>query len=260
MVLFGADEEDKEDDLLPEPFVDLCKRRFLWYYPSYLQSIEDAVNKRGKLVADGVPFEDAAFEHGGNRMEGSYNYTNLKKRLQNIRHLLDQESTDWIAQGKAALTNENPRALAMQNTFAALVQQFKKSHKQLHLELADGNPFTWRLVIFGAPMTNLDGGIFTTTLVFPTSFPDAQPRATVSTPLFHHHVATDGTLCYFAHKPNDIASHLEGVVAAIVEPDEPRYDPRAVVNPEASKLYWGDAEQRKLYNRKLRRSAQESAE
>ena len=63
----------------------------------------------------------------------------------------------------------------------------------------------------------------------------------------------------FPKKPGEINSHIEGIVEAI-EQESPRYDPRTLVNLEASKLLWGDDASKKIYNRKLRRSAQESSE
>ena len=113
--------------------------------------------------------------------------------------------------------------------------------------------------MYGKPMTNLDGGIFKIRMIFNLGFPREQPRVTVETPLFHRRITEDGVLCYFPQKSEEVSSHLEAIIKAI-EDENPRYDPRAVVNQEASKLFWGSAEQKKIYNRRLRRSAQESAE
>lgn len=38
-----------------------------------------------------------------------------------------------------------------------------------------------------------------------------------------------------------------------MEEESPPYDPRTQVNREASKLYWGTKEDKKEYNKKLRR-------
>ncbi|KAI6876825.1 hypothetical protein KC334_g18009 [Hortaea werneckii] len=95
------------------------------------------------------------------------------------------------------------------------------------------------------------------TLFIPPTFPTVQPRLKVETPIFHHRVSSTGVLCYFPKKEDDIGSHIEAIVRTIQE-EEPRFDPRTVVNPEAFSLYWGGQEKRKVYNRKLRRSAQES--
>lgn len=124
---------------------------------------------------------------------------------------------------------------------------------------ASTSRFVWDLTLFGKPMTNLDGGVFNITLSIPPTFPEAQPRVKVETPIFHHRVASSGILCYFPRKEDEIASHLEAIVAAL-EDENTTYDPRAVVNPGAFALYWGGDEKRKFYNRKLRRSAQDSSE
>lgn len=108
-------------------------------------------------------------------------------------------------------------------------------------------------------MTNLDGGVWHIILAIPPSFPDVQPRAVVETPITHYRVGSTGVLCYFPKKEDELSSHLDAIVAAIDDVD-PRFDPRAVINPEASALYWGGEEKRKVYNRNLRRSAQRSGE
>ena len=39
----------------------------------------------------------------------------------------------------------------------------------------------------------------------------------------------------------------------MLEEENPPYDPRMQVNLEASKLYWGSKEDKREYNKKLRR-------
>jgi ubiquitin-conjugating enzyme E2 Z len=130
----------------------------------------------------------------------------------------------------------------------------------MEISLPDAsNPFCWNLTFFGEPMTNLDGGIFNLTLSVPPNFPDIQPRVKFETSIFHHRVSSAGHLCYFPQKPDEIASHLEGIVKAIEDQDT-TFDPRSVVNPDAFQLKWGGEDKKKQYNRKLRRSAQESCE
>jgi ubiquitin-conjugating enzyme E2 Z len=111
-------------------------------------------------------------------------------------------------------------------------------------------------------MTNLDGGLFHIRMNFSTRFPDEQPRARFETKIFHHHVAPDGTACYIPNplKREDIRSHIEAIISTLEE-DEPAYDPRMIVNPEATKLFWGSGkDDKKQYNRRLRRSVQQSLE
>lgn len=242
-----------------EPFVDLMKNRFLWYYNTYIQGIDKQITAHGANVKDRVQFELTAFEGPSNGMMGAFEYYNLKHRLVRIRGALDDEADRWIKEGADTMKREVPVALTFRNTFSAMVEKFKRSDTPLDLELVDGNVFVWKLVMFGRPMTNLDGGIFKIKMIFTSSFPMEQPRVKVETPIFHHAISEDGILCYFPQKPTEISSHLEAIINAIQE-ESPRYDPRAVVRPEASSLLWGNAEQKKLYNRKLRRSAQESSE
>lgn len=251
--------EDTVDITRWEPFTDLCKRRFLWYYNSYLAAIQAERAAHGKNIADGKLFTLTAFECESNGMCGTFDYTKLETRLRVVHDAIHAETEQWIVNGAKAVARESPVALAFQNTFKALLQKFKHSDVPLDLELIDDNPFAWRLVMFGRPMTNLDGGIFKFRLVFSINFPEEQPRVKVETPLYHHRVSSNGELCYFPTKPNEVASHVEAIIAA-VDDLEPRYDPRAVVNPEATKLLWGTPDEKKMYNRKLRRSAQESSE
>jgi len=60
-------------------------------------------------------------------------------------------------------------------------------------------------------------------------------------------------------RKEDMRSHIEAIIKA-VEEESPAYDPRTLVNLEAAKLYWGTSEERKVYDRRLRRTVQDSAE
>lgn len=64
--------------------------------------------------------------------------------------------------------------------------------------------------------------------------------------------AADGVPCYFPTKPDEGRSHIDAIVA-LMEDENPPYDPRCQVHQEAAKLFWGTAEEKKDYNRKLRR-------
>lgn len=242
-----------------EPFEDLCKRRTLWYYSSYHQSIEESIKKHGDLVKDGKQFPTMPFEHGGNGMNGTFDYTNLKKRLEKVKKLLEEETERWIEEGADAVRKDNPTALSMQNEIASMPQHFRERDTTLDFELVDENPYHWKVIIFGKPMTNLDEGIFDMRVVFSPRFPEEQPRVTIKTPIFHHRVSPDGVLCYTPKKPENIKSHIEAAVEAIVG-NTACPNAWTVVNPEASELLWGNEDQKKQYNRRLRRSAQQSSE
>ncbi|PVH99206.1 UBC-like protein [Periconia macrospinosa] len=239
-----------------EPFKDLCKRRFLWYYASYMASIDAELEKH----KDGSRFEKMPFEGPGNAMDGSFEYSSLKKRMEVIHDKLNQEAADWATEGLAAVRKESGIASNLQRQFEQIVENYKKNDAvALDLEMVEKNPFVWRLVLFGRPMTNLDGGIFNIVIRLSPKFPDILPRVTVEVPLFHHRVSPTGVLCYDTMKKDDMRSHIEAIIEAI-EDESPAYDPRTLVNPEAAKLFWGTADDKKLYNRRLRRAVQDSIE
>ncbi|KAI9829889.1 MAG: hypothetical protein M1826_005311 [Phylliscum demangeonii] len=250
-------EEESEDNFAVfEPFKDLCKRRFLWYYSSYLQTIAE----NGPKVKEDQNFDRMPFESHGNGMEGKFRYGELERRLQAIRATLEQETEGWARDGLECKRRETGIAANLQRQFEQAVEAYKQDGSvTLDIELADDNPFVWRLTYFGRPMTNLDGGLFRIKVCFSPRFPDEQPRVKFETPLFHHRISDDGVVCYFARRVEDAKSHIEAIIEALEE-ESPPYDPRAMVNPTAAKLYWGTPEQRKEYNRKLRRAVQRSVE
>ncbi|KAI9698339.1 MAG: hypothetical protein M1820_007501 [Bogoriella megaspora] len=256
--LYNAEEDylSGADDLAFEPFKDLLKRRFLWYFDSYMLTIENA----SKKVKDGSSFMEMPFEGSGNCMRGKYDYAGLKRRLEVIRDKLDREALGWAELGKNAVKTESRIAANLQRQYEQVVEAFKKNdYVTIDVELVDKNPFVWHLVLFGRPMTNFDGGVFNIKIYFSPRFPDEQPRVKFETPMFHQRISSTGVLCYFPPKSEDVKSHIEAIVEA-VEEEKPAYDPRTLVNPEAAKLCWGDVAQKKDYNRKLRRSVQRSSE
>lgn len=247
-----------ENEFVPfEPFKDLCKRRFLWYYDSYMATVQ-----KGKLeVKDGEPFARMPFESQANGMDGRFNYTELEKRLKVIKAALDAETESWEAEGLRAKAEETTVAVNLQRQFEQVVEHFKRRDLAHSIELANGNPFVWIVTYFGKPMTNLDGGLFRIRLCFSPRFPEEQPRARFETKIFHHRIASDGTPCYYVpqNRREDVRTHLQAIIDNLEE-ENPPYDPRTLVNPEAFKLFWGSADDRKMYNRRLRRSVQQSME
>lgn len=260
-----ADKEDydilaaaEDESSIPfEPFKDLCKRRFLWYYESYLAAMQKAKEE----VKDGQAFARMPFESSSNIMDGKFNYTELERRLRNIKRVLDEEAENWAVEGLAAKEKDSTVAVNLQRQYEQIVEAFKQNDIPHDIQLENGNPFVWNLTYFGKPMTNLDGGLFRVTLRFSPRFPEEQPRVKFNTKLFHHRIASDGTPCYIPSptKREDVRSHLEAIIEALEE-EEPPYDPRTLVHPEAFKMYWGSPDDRKMYNRRLRRSVQQSAE
>lgn len=254
-----ANEIDREFDdsnVSFEPFKDLCKRRFLWYYDAYLQ----AISKAKATVKDGEGFIRMPFECPGNGMEGKFNYTELERRLRLIKKVLGDESVRWAEEGLSSKRKDSGVAANLQRQFEQVVEHFKKDKNvTLNIELEDKNPFVWNITYFGRPMTNLDGGMIRFTLRLSPRFPEEQPRALFHTELFHHRIAADGTPCYTSNKQDDVRSHIEAIISALEE-ERPPYDPRTMVNPEATRLFWGSADDKKMYSRKLRRSVQRSME
>ncbi len=239
-----------------EPFKDLCKRRFLWYYDSYLASIDEAQ----KDTKPNQNFVIMPFEGGGNTMPGKFNYPELKQRLELIRTVLFREVGYWAKEGKVQMKKGTALASAMERQYEQVVENYKRnSMVTLDIELVDSNPWLWQLTYFGRPMTNLDGGMFKVKVYFSIRFPEEQPRVIFETKMFHHRISKEGVLCYLPKRADEVKHHIEAIVEAIEDVDTP-YDPRTLVNMEASKLYWGSADDKKQYNRQLRRAVQRSIE
>lgn len=241
-----------------EPFKDLFKRRFLWYYDAYLQAIAKAKTE----VVDGLVFPRMPFEGGGNTMDGRFNYTELEKRLRNIKKVLDDEPLQWARQGA-----EDPElkdatvTVNLRRQFEQIVEYYKQHGMAHNVELENGNPYVWILNYIGRPMTPMDGALCRIKIHLSPKFPEEQPRVTFLTKLFHHRIAQDGTPCYWpsASRREDMKTHLDTIMQ-MLEEESPPYDPRTLVHPEASKLYWGSADDKKKYRTRLRRSIQASTE
>lgn len=255
-----SEEDDDEDSSREkakwEPFNDWQKRRFMWYYDSYLNTIEEHAPKH----KEGDKFEIMPFEGGSNTMDGSFQYAQLGKRLLRVKEVITQETEEWAMDGQLAKQRDSSKAYAMQSQF----NQVKNNQKNggipnIDLELENDNPFVWIMTYFGKPESNLDGGVFKIKISTSVKFPEEQPRVKVVTKMYHHRVSRDGVLCYTAEKPEEMKNHIQKIVSAIEE-ESPPYDPRTIVNPEAAKLFFGDAADKKKYNRQQRRSAQDSLE
>ena len=239
-----------------EPFADLYKRRFLWYYETYLTTCEEQL----KTIKKGSPFVKMPFEHQGNTMEGTFNYRDLIARLIRLKELINVETNEWSIKGADAAAREVGIASKLRRQYEQLTEYHKTSNIfNITMSLEDFNPFLWNLTYFGKPGTALEGGVFKIRIFISPLFPDDQPRVRVDTPIFHHRVSQDGVLCYFPHKPEDMHEHVRAIIEAM-EDKNPPYDPRTIVRPEATKLLWGSEQDKKNYARQLRRSAEESME
>ncbi len=187
------DVDDIDESSVPfEPFKDICKRRFLWYYDSYLA----AMQKAKEDVTDGQIFSRMPFEGSSNSMDGKFNFTELERRIRNIKKALDAEVESWAVEGLAAKASDATVAVNLQRQYEQVVEYFKRHSIPHNIELENNNPFVWVVTYFGKPMTNLDGGLFRFRLHLSPRFPDEQPRAKFETRVFHHRIAADGTPCY----------------------------------------------------------------
>ena len=248
------DLQPDEADLAFEPFKDLCKRRFLWYYDAYNQAIEQSE----KEVKPNQVFASMPFEGASNGMGGKFNYPELQRRMTTIMQALKRETAHWAKEGIVKKRQETSFAAFLEREMQHIAEQYRKDDNvTLNIELEDQNPFVWILTLFGRPMTQLDGGMFVMKLSISPRFPEEQPRVFFETSMFHHRISKHGLLCYFPKQPDEIKSHVQAIIEAVEDTDAP-YDPRTLVHPEASRLYWGKAEEKKQYNRQLRRAVQRS--
>lgn len=242
-----------------EPYKDLCKRRFLWYYESYLAAVRTgaAEVKNGTIFAK-MPFE----AYSKNSMDGKFNYEGLEQRLKNIKRALQEELAEWAVEGQAAKISDSTVAVNLSHQFDQMVAHFRQGDLPHDVALENGNPFVWLITYFGRPMTNLDGGMVRIKMHFSPRFPNEQPRVVFQSKIFHHQIAPDGTYCYNppSSAAGDVRTHIETILS-VLEDDQPAYDPRRIVHPEASRLFWSQVpDDKKQYNRRLRRSVQDSME
>ncbi|GLA59926.1 baculoviral IAP repeat-containing protein 6 [Aspergillus tubingensis] len=239
-----------------DPFADFRKRRFLWYYEPYMQSLVAAEKKHSRKAK----FQSMPFEGGNNSMDGHFDYPELKRRMAVVRDAILRETRGWAVEGQLAKKQEWGIAASLQRQYEQIVETLKHQNNiTVDLYLDEGNPFMWRLTYFGRPMTQLDGGMFKLLIHLSPRFPEEQPRVFLeASSFFHIRVSKEGVLCYVPRRTEEMRYHIEGIVASLEE-EHPPYDPRTTVNPEATKLFWGTPEDRRKYNRELRRSVERTA-
>lgn len=246
----------EDDKPVVDQFADLRKRRFLWYFDSYIQTIDAA----DSVISQERKFQRMPFESQGNTMDGHFDYPELRRRVVLLREKIIYETNNWLFEGLGVKKQELSIASNLQRQYEQIVEDLKRQKNfAVDLELVDTNPFLWAFTYFGRPMSHLDGGIFRFKIYISPRFPDEQPRVFVETPIFHIRVSREGVLCYSPRRTDEMRYHIEAIVAALEE-ESPPYDPRTTVHPEATKLFWGSMEDRKKYNRALRQSVEKSAE
>ncbi|PLB37093.1 ubiquitin-conjugating enzyme E2 [Aspergillus candidus] len=252
-------EEDVSWDDDKEPcdrFLDLRKRRFLWYFDAYLRTVDAA--EPG--VSRNRKFQRMPFEGIGNIMDGHFDYPELRRRLNFLREKILGETRKWPTEGLLSQKQELGISANLQRQYEQIVEDYKNQKNfMIALDLVDGNPFEWGITYFGRPMTHLDGGIFKIKIYLSPRFPEEQPRVFMETPIFHVRVSRLGVLCYVPRRSDEMRWHIEAILATLEE-DSPAYDPRANVRSEASTMFWGCAEGRRRYHRELRKSVEKSVE
>ncbi|KAG0358763.1 hypothetical protein BGZ54_010296 [Gamsiella multidivaricata] len=239
-----------------DEFSDLSKRLFLAYYDIY----QHTVQTESAIVKDGTPFYKAPFEFGGNKMDGTFNYASLAKRLEVIKTTIEKETSEWITQSSQWISTSSRMSSNLRRQFEQIREYYRENNTGgVEVELVDDNPFVWTFTLFGKPMSNYDGGMFRVQMVFHDSFPEIQPRVKFLTPMYHVHVTSDGMPFYSVDKPDDVRFHMEAISRLILE-DEPSTNPSTHVNLQAAKLHFGTKEQRREYNRNARRCASRSTD
>ncbi|KAF9427500.1 hypothetical protein BGZ76_002322, partial [Entomortierella beljakovae] len=132
-----------------DEFSDLSKRLFLCYYDIY----QNIVETESEIVKDGTEFWKASFEFGGNRMDGKFNYTSLKKRLEAIKAAIERETTDWITQSSRWISSSSRMSSNLTRQFEQIREYYREnSSGAVEIELVEGNPFVWAFTLFGKPM------------------------------------------------------------------------------------------------------------
>ncbi|KIW20939.1 hypothetical protein PV08_01518 [Exophiala spinifera] len=239
-----------------EPYKDLYKRRFMWYFEHYMATVV----KHGPEHKDGSDFSKMPFEGGGNTMDGKFNYPALGKRLLRIQEVITDETKQWAIDGMALKRRESHKAGTIQRQFEQVSDYLtRKDCHNVSVEMENNNPYVWVLTYFGKPGTDLDGGIFKIRMAISPRFPEEQPRARCETPIYHHRVSKHGTVCYFPKIIDDLRNHVYAIIESLEE-ESPPYDPRTIVHPEAAALLFGTEDEKKTYFRQLRRSAQRTTE
>ncbi|KAI9332342.1 ubiquitin-conjugating enzyme/RWD-like protein [Obelidium mucronatum] len=236
------------------PFEDLCKRLFMLYHDIYLDTIDKEV---AKGIKDGTRFVKARFEGAGNCMDGHFEYSALKTRLQRIRVALSNETESWITSSKLWIENETLISSNLKNQFEQITTSGEFS-ENIMLDLNDGNPFVWLITITNLHGTVYEDGMFACKMVFHDGFPEILPRVQFTVDVFHPNVTKDGIPFYSVKKPEEIRQHLKALLKLFFGVPDP--SPATHVNLRASKMFLEGEKGKKDYNRNCRRSAQRSLE
>jgi ubiquitin-conjugating enzyme E2 Z len=209
--------------------------------------------KDGKERA-GQSFSLMPFEYPGNTMAGLWDYEGLEKRLKVLELRIKAETNKWPIDGRHMERMRVPLAASLRAQHEHIVPELtRRTDGMVALELVDDNPFLWRLIYHGRPMTPFDGGILKLKIFISPNHPAEQPRVFLETPLYHVRVSPQNVLIYLPLHADEMSRHIDGLISSLEE-DMPPVNPMMTVNPEASTLCWGSKEDQRQYSRNLRRS------
>jgi ubiquitin-conjugating enzyme E2 Z len=120
---------------------------------AYYDIYQNTVKTESEIVKDGTPFYIASFEFGGNKMEGTFKYATLAKRLETIRQAIEQETQDWIKQSAQWIASSSRMSSNLARQFEQIREYYRENDTGgVEVQLVDNNPFVWTFTIFGKPM------------------------------------------------------------------------------------------------------------
>lgn len=240
------------------PFLDMLKRRFLWYLESYKMAIDKGL--KDHRSPKGGRFTLMSFEYGSNAMKGRWDYEDLKMRIERLETQIMDEIHSWPRRGLEAERQGACIAVRLRAQFEKLVPELtERTEGMVCLELVDNNPFLWRLIYHGRPMTQYDGGVLKAKIYISPNHPAEQPRVFLEAPLYHVRVSPQNALIYLPLEAENIGQHIDGIISSLEE-ERPPVNPLMTVNPAASALCWGTPEEQRQYRRNLRRSVEATLE
>lgn len=256
--LNGGQQIHQEGESKTGAFDDYRKQRFLWYLELYKQAVKEGLEK--EVSRQGTAFPSLPFEFGSNAMRGEWNYPDLEQRMNVLEAKIMDETHQWPVEGMELAEKEAGIAVNLRGQHEQILAGLRRrADSMMDLTLVDNNPFLWKLVYFGRPMTQYDGGVLIIKIYISPRHPLEQPRVFVETPLFHVRLSTKKVLIYLPARAEEMSRHIEGIIASLEE-ESPPYNPLMTVNAEATKLFWGSRDEQRQYHRKLRRSVEESIE
>ena len=160
--------------------------------------------------------------------------------------------------GKSAGSSSSvkPSAVAMRRLMADLRELERDTPEGISAApISDANLLVWNASIFGPDETPWEGGIYPLRLTFPPQYPTKPPRVVFLCEMYHPNVYADGNLCLDIIQDKwtpvyTVGKLLQSILSLLTDPN-----PNSPANPAAAKLY---RENRKQYNRKVRRVAERS--